>query len=136
MPEPALSAMDDPQQGREHARQLKLWLGLLCFAELADLMTTHADRVRGGVEANQVSAFTLAVGGPGLYWGLKLGLVLAMAVVVVLALHFARNFPGRRAKLIQNWIERSIQVCVVTLTIAAIGNVVVLAVVLQNVFRT
>ncbi|MGH7764321.1 MAG: hypothetical protein ACREOM_07895 [Candidatus Dormibacteraceae bacterium] len=111
---------------------LKLWLGLLCLAELADLVTTRADRLRGGIEANQVSAFTLAVGGPGLYWGLKLSLVIAMVAVVLLAVHFARSFPGKRARLVQAWITRSMQLCVLTLTFASLGNVVVLALASQG----
>ncbi|MGH2976661.1 MAG: hypothetical protein ACRDLL_17625 [Solirubrobacterales bacterium] len=108
------------------ARLLKYWLGLLCLAELADLVTTRADRLGGGIEANQVSAFALAVGGPGLFWSLKLALVLAMAAVVLLALHFARSFPGRRAHLLQACVARSLQLCVLLLSVAALGNVGVL----------
>jgi hypothetical protein len=40
------------EQSPHHAR-LPLWIGLLFLAELADLITTHADRARGGMEANR-----------------------------------------------------------------------------------
>lgn len=109
------------------AARLKFWLLLLSLAEFADLMTTRADRLQGGIEANQVSAFVLGVGGPQLYWGLKLGLVLAMALVVLLAIHIVHSFPGRRAGIVQVAIARGLQVCVLLLTVSALGNLVVLA---------
>lgn len=110
-----------------YAGQLTVWLVMLGLAELADLMTTHADRLQGGIEANQVAAFTLGVGGPALFWGLKLSLVIAMAVVVLLAIRFGRSFPGRRARIIQSTVARGLQVCVLLLTLSALGNLVVLA---------
>jgi hypothetical protein len=122
----SLSARTSSHASRREERLLKLWLALLCFAELADLVTTHADRIRGGIEVNQVSAFTLDVGGSGLYWTLKLGLVLVMGAVVMLALRFARNFPDRRARVVKAWVARSIQLSVLVLTVSSIGNVVVL----------
>lgn len=118
--------------GRHGARgvypgQFKLWLLLLGLAELADLITTRADRLQGGIEANHVAAFTFGVGGPALFWGLKLSLVLAMAVVVMLAIRFARSFPGRRARIVRMAVARGLMVSVLLLTISALGNLVVLA---------
>lgn len=109
------------------ARELKVWLVLLCLAELADLVTTRADRLHGGIEANQVAAFTLGVGGPGLFWVLKLGLVLAMAATVLLAVRLSREFPAGRAGIVHRYVARSIQVCVLILTAGAIANLKVLA---------
>lgn len=110
-----------------HARLLTVWLVLLCLAELADLVTTRADRLQGGIEANQVAAFALGIGGPGLFWMLKLSLVLAMAATVLLALRLSRGFPAGRAAIVRRYVARSIQLCVLILTVAAIGNLMVLA---------
>lgn len=109
------------------ARELKVWLVLLCLAELADLVTTRADRLRGGIEANQVAAFAFGVGGPGLFWVLKLGLVLAMAATVLLAVRLSRQLPAGRAGIVHRYVARSIQICVLILTVAAIANLMVLA---------
>ena len=109
------------------AGRLKFWLLLLSLAEFADLMTTRADRLQGGIEANQVSAFVLGIGGPPLYWALKLGLVLAMALIVLLTIHIVYSFPGRRAGIVQAVVARGLQVCVLFLTVSALGNMVVLA---------
>ena len=108
-------------------RGLKLWLLLLGMAELADLITTRADRLHGGIEANQFAAFTLGVGGPGLFWAVKLSVVVAMAAIVVLAVRRAREFPPRRANLIRGYVARSIQICALILTAAAMANLMVLA---------
>lgn len=108
-------------------RLLKVWLVLLCLAELADLVTTRADRLHGGIEANQVAAFTLGVGGPGFFWVLKLGLVLAMAGTVLLAVRLSRGLSAGRAGIVQRYIARSLQLCVLILTVAAIANLGVLA---------
>ena len=111
----------------DHSRQLKVWLVLLCLAELADLITTRADRLHGGIEVNQVAAFTLGVGGPGLFWALKLGLVVAMAAIALLAVHVAPEFPAGRARILQCYTARSIQICELILTAAATANLGVLA---------
>ena len=50
---------------RFERRSLSIWLGLLASAQTADLITTQADTFRGGIEANQVAAFIMQVGGPG-----------------------------------------------------------------------
>ena len=111
----------------DHARHLKVWLVLLCLAELADLMTTRADRLQGGIEVNQLAAFTLGVGGAALFWAMKLSLVLAMAAIVLLAVRLAREFPAGRARIVRGYVARSIQVCVLLLATAAISNLAVLA---------
>lgn len=110
-----------------HARLLKVWLVLLCLAELADLVTTRADRLHGGIEANQVAALAFTIGGPGLFWVVKLGLVLAMAATVLFALKLSRGLPAGRAGIVRRYVARSIQLCVFILTVAAIGNLTVLA---------
>jgi predicted small integral membrane protein len=115
------------QEADGDAARLKLWLLLLGLAELADLITTRADRLLGGIEANHVSAFALGAGGPMLFWGLKLCLVLAMAVAVMLAIRFARAVHDRRAQIVKVTVARGLQVCVLVLTVAALGNVTVLA---------
>lgn len=115
------------QPSRVGASRLKFWLLLLGLAEIADLMTTHADRLRGGIEANQVSAFVLGVGGPPLFWALKLGLVLVMALIVLLSIRIVYSFPGRRAGIVQVAVARGLQVCVLLLTFSALGNIAVLA---------
>ena len=110
-----------------HVRLLKVWLVLLCLAELADLITTRADRLHGAIEANQVAAFTLGVGGPGLFWVLKLGLVLLMAATVLLSVRLSRELPAGRAGILHRYVARSIQLCVLILTVAATANLMVLA---------
>lgn len=112
--------------GAFHARQMKVWLLLLCLAELADLVTTRADRLHGGIEANQVVAFTFGVGGPGLFWVLKLSVVAAMAGVVLLAWRLACELPAGRATVVRRYVARSIQACVLILTVAAVSNLSVL----------
>ncbi len=120
---------DQAELGRsaaDYSRQLKVWLVLLCLAELADLITTRADRLHGGIEVNQVAVFTFGVGGPGLFWVLKLGLVVVMAAIALLAMRVAREIPAGRARIVQRYTARSIQICALILTAAATANLGVL----------
>lgn len=116
-----------PWRTAHRERRLAIWICLLYLAELADLITTHADRARGGVEANQFAAWTLEAGGPVLFWALKLGLVVAMGCVVLRALRLRRLCPGGRAEVTLNWVERGLQACALALTLVAVSNLAVLA---------
>ncbi len=109
------------------SRRLAVWLGLLGLAELTDLVTTHADRLKGGAEANGVAWFAMATGGPGFFWTIKLVLVAAMAALVLLVIRFGRSSPGHRAAVASRFTTRALQLCVVALTISSIGNLAVLA---------
>lgn len=103
-------------------RLLMVWVGLLGMAQMADLITTEVDRLRGGIEANQFAAFVLMVGGAGLFLVLKLAVVLGMAAAVLIALRFRRNHPGERAERCLDIVARTLQVSVVLLTVTAVGN--------------
>jgi hypothetical protein len=99
-----------------------IWVGLLGVAQMADVITTEVDRVRGGVETNQFAAFVLQVGGPGLFMLLKLGVVLGMAIAAYIALRYRRHHPGERAERCLDIVARTLQGSVVLLTVTAIGN--------------
>jgi hypothetical protein len=124
--------MRDPVQvtrsGSGHDRRsLTIWLALLAQAQMADVITTQADTFRGGVEANQTAAVIMQVGGPGLFWVLKLLLVLGMAVAVSLAFRYRERHPGRHAELCVSLVARTMQFCVLLLTLAVLGNASVAA---------
>lgn len=106
---------------------MTIWLALLGQAQMADVITTQADTFRGGVEANHTAAFIMQVGGVGLLWVLKVLLVLGMALVVALAFRYRERHPGRHAELCLGLVARTIQVCVVLLTMAVLGNASVAA---------
>jgi hypothetical protein len=101
---------------------LTVWLALLALAQMADVITTQADAFRGGIEANQTAAFIIQVGGHGLFWVFKLSLVLGMSVAVWLAFRYRARYPSRRADLCINLLGRTVQVCVLVLTLAVISN--------------
>ena len=102
------------------------WIGLLCLAQVADLVTTQIDLAQGGVEANVVAAQLMAVGGIGLLTVVKIGLVVAMAVAVIVIDRQGRLQPAGTAAMARTMIWRGVQVCVVALAVTALHNVVVL----------
>ena len=112
---------------RYDSRFFLIWLSLLAQAQMADVITTQADSIRGGVEANEFAAFILQVGGPGLFWVMKLLLVAGMAAAVFLAVRFRTYNPGDRAELCLEMVARTIQCCVLLLTITVLGNASVAA---------
>jgi hypothetical protein len=116
-----------PGRTRHDRRSLTIWLALLGQAQMADVITTQADTFRGGVEANQTAAFIMQVGGVGLLWVLKVVLVLGMTLAVALAFRYRERHPGRHAELCVGLVARTIQVCVVLLTMAVVGNASVAA---------
>jgi hypothetical protein len=99
-----------------------VWVGLLAVAQLADLITTEADRLRGGIETNQFAAFILLVGGPGLFLIVKLAVVLGMAAAALIALRYRKDYPGERAERCLDIVARTLQGSVVLLTVTAINN--------------
>jgi hypothetical protein len=103
-------------------RLLMVWVGLLAFAQFADVITTEVDRLRGGVETNRFAAFVLMVGGPGLFLTLKLAVVVGMAVAVLIALRYRQNHPGERAERCLDFLARTLQGSVVLLTVTDLGN--------------
>lgn len=115
------------RSARRDRRSLIIWLALLAQAQMADVITTQADTVRGGVEANHTAAFIMQVGGLGLFWMLKLMLVLGMALAVSLAFRYRERHPGRPAELCVGLVARTIQLCVVLLTLTVLGNASVAA---------
>jgi hypothetical protein len=112
---------------RHDRRSLTIWLALLAQAQMADVITTQADTFRGGVEANQTAAFILHVGGPGLFWVLKLLLVIGMGLAMSLAFRYRERHPGRHAELCVGLVARTMQFCVLLLTLAVLGNASVAA---------
>jgi len=106
---------------------LTIWLALMAQAQMADVITTQADTFRGGVEANEAAAFILQVGGPGLFWILKLVLVLGMALAVALAFRYRERHPGSHSELCVSLVARTIQFCVLLLTLTVLGNASVAA---------
>ncbi|MEA2644443.1 MAG: hypothetical protein QOG08_1469 [Chloroflexota bacterium] len=112
---------------RHDRRSLTIWLALLAQAQMADVITTQADTFRGGVEANQTAAFIMQVGGAGLFCVLKIMLVLGMAAAVSLAFRYRERHPGRHAELCVGLVARTIQVCVLLLTLTVLGNASVAA---------
>jgi hypothetical protein len=115
------------QVARHDRRSLTIWVALLAQAQMADVITTQADTFRGGIEANHAAAFIMQVGGLGLFWVLKLLLVLGMALAVSLAFRYRDRHPGRNAELCVGLVARTIQLCVVVLTITVLGNASVAA---------
>jgi hypothetical protein len=115
------------QASRYDRRSLTIWLALLAQAQMADVITTQADTFRGGVEANHTAAFIMQVGGLGLFWVLKLMLVVGMAFAVSLAFRYRQRHPGRHAELCVGLVARTMQFCVVLLTLAVLGNASVAA---------
>ena len=108
-------------------RPVWAWIGLLGLAQLADLLTTQADMARGGVEANWVAAGLLAVGGLGLLWVVKLGLVAAMGTAALLTARYrGTEQDGLPAGLVEALVWRGIQVCVVVLAVTAVHNAMIL----------
>ena len=103
-------------------RLLMIWVGLLAAAQIADLITTEVDRAQGGIEANQVAAFVLTVGGAGLFLVLKLIVVAGMALAVVIAIRYRQKHPGDRAELCLDFLARTLQGSVVLLTFVDLGN--------------
>lgn len=108
-------------------KSLTLWVILLAIAQMADVITTQADTLRGGIEASHTSALIMNVGGPGLFGALKLSLVLGMALAGTLALRYRARNPGRYGELCVGVVARTIQLCVVLLTLAVLGNASVAA---------
>lgn len=108
-------------------RPVWAWIGLLGLAQLADLLTTQADMAHGGVEANWVAAGLLALGGLGLLWAVKLGLVAAMAGATLLTARCRDEAEaGLPAGLAETLVWRGIQVCVAVLAVTAVHNVAIL----------
>jgi hypothetical protein len=79
---------------------------------------------KGGRGCRRVA---LTVGGPGLFGALKLSLVLGMALAVTLACRYRARNPGRHGELCVGVVARTIQLCVVLLTLAVLGNASVAA---------
>ena len=57
-----------PAKGVERydRKSLTLWLALLAIAQMADVITTQADTLRGGIEANHTADIRMA-------WWLEIG---------------------------------------------------------------
>ena len=115
------------QSTRYDRRSMTIWLALLGQAQMADVITTQADTFRGGIEANHTAALIMQVGGVGLFWVLKVVLVLGMALAVALAFRYRERHPGRHAELCLGLVARTTQVCVMLLTMAVLGNASVAA---------
>ena len=109
-------------RSRYGGRLLALWVVLLAQAQLADTITTEVDRLHGGIESNDVAAFILSVGGPGLFLLLKLLVVAAMGLAVYMALRYRKRHPGARAERCLDFLALTLQGSVALLTIAALGN--------------
>ena len=116
-----------PPTSRYDRRELTIWLALLAQAQMADVITTQADTFRGGIEANQAAAFVMQVGGLGLFWVLKLLLVLGMAFAAWLAFRYRERHPGGHAELCVGMVARTMRLCVLLLTLAVLGNASVAA---------
>ena len=108
-------------------RLLVAWIGLLAFAQLADVLTTGADMSRGGVEANVIVVHLLALGGLGLVAFAKLLLVAAMAIAGGLVHAYALRNPGESTRRIHAFLWRSVQFSVVILVLVAVHNTALLA---------
>jgi hypothetical protein len=78
-------------------RQALLWSVLLLFGQATDVLTTAVDRERGALEAMPISAQLLEQGGIALFWGTKLLLVAAAALVLLITARWIRfGKPGSR----------------------------------------
>ncbi len=100
---------------------------MLAVAQACDLLTTQVDMERGGVEANQVAANLMEMGGLAMLWFVKFALVAAMALAAVLTHRYWQRHGNRRSALAQALVWRGLQVCVVVLAVTAARNVSVLA---------
>jgi hypothetical protein len=108
-------------------RVLATWILLLAGAQLTDVVTTGADLAHGGVEANRLVADLLAVGGLGLVFGLKLLLVVAMAMACLVLKRYAESHPSLQARAAHAFVWRVIQMSVLGLVLVAVHNTAILA---------
>lgn len=102
------------------------WVSLLALGQIADLVTTQAAMARGGIEANQVAATLLTLGGLGLLWFVKGLLVIAMAASAVLVRRYWADSHDPRWAFAGSLVWRGLQLCVVVLALTALHNFTVI----------
>jgi hypothetical protein len=93
--------------------------------EFTDILTTAIGHAEGAIEAMPVSAAVIASGGIAMFVIVKLGLVLAVATAVFLALRWMeRGTPG--ASTLFNFTLWSVRVATVALALVSLHNAVLL----------
>jgi hypothetical protein len=101
------------------------WIGLLAAIEFTDILTTAIGHAKGAVEAMPVSAAVIANGGIAMFVMVKLGLVVAVASAILLALRWmVRGTPG--ATTLFNFTLWSVRVATVALALVSLHNAVLL----------
>lgn len=108
------------------APRLFAWVSLLALGQLADLVTTQVAMSKGGMEANQVAAVLMAIGGLGLLWAVKAFLVAAMASAVWLVRRYWAESQDHRWAFAGALVWRGLQLCVVVLALTALHNLSVI----------
>jgi hypothetical protein len=100
-------------------------VGLLGVIESIDVLTTAVDRARGSIELAPLSATVLDQGGLLLYVTVKVGLVVAAAAAVLLALRWLR-YKRDHARVLHIYVLSAIRVATVALAIACLNNALLL----------
>ncbi len=101
------------------------WIGLLGVIEFTDVLTTAIGHAEGAIEAMPVSAAVIASGGIAMFVAVKLGLVVAVATAIFLALRWMeRGTPG--ASTLFNFTLWSVRVATVALALVSLHNAVLL----------
>jgi hypothetical protein len=108
-----------------------VWVGLLAFAQLTDVVTTWVDLAHGNVEANPRAAAILSLGGIWLFWLSKFALVAALATVMLLARRSLQRAgslagDGLLVRLPHLVTIRGIQLTVLVLTSISVSNAMLL----------
>ena len=101
------------------------WIGLLGVIEFTDILTTAIGHAKGAVEAMPVSAAVIATGGIVMFIVVKMGLVIAVATAIFLALRWMeRGTPG--ATTLFSFTLWSVRVATVALALVSLHNAVLL----------
>lgn len=103
-----------------------LWTGLLFASQTTDALTTTVDRTRGAIETMPVSARLLEVGGPAMFWGFKIFIVVTVAVALLTAAGLVRD--GHRLSQITFHLSLiAVQAATICLAFASLSNLAVLS---------
>jgi len=108
-------------------RQALVWSGLLLGSQATDTITTAIDRARGAIETMPVSAQVLDVGGPALFWVLKLLVAAGAAAVLVAAARKVTEHDHRLARFTFRATLVAVQAVTVCLAVVSLSNLALLS---------
>lgn len=102
-----------------------LWIGLLVFAQAADLVTTAASLNLGGREANPLVLGIVSSGGMNNYVFVKLASTILVIALLSLAGWLGRRLPGDTSAKVGRTLLLGLQVGVGIQILAALVNLLV-----------